>query len=256
MKQPVVIVGIGELGSVFARAFLKNGSPVYPATRETDMSVIAEQVPDPEFVLVAVGEKELPQVLTGMPGQWRDKVGMLQNELLPYIWEACGIQRPTVISVWFEKKRGQDYNVFIPSPVYGPHAGLVSDALRQLDIPCRLLVDENELLFALVVKNVYVLTINIAGLKTGGTVGALWSEHNDLARLVANEVIDLQERLTGVSFDREALTDGMAAGIEGEPGHHCCGRSSPHRLARVMALAELNGIDIPAIRDIHAHYHP
>jgi prephenate dehydrogenase len=29
MKKPIIVLGIGELGSVFARAFLKNNHPVY-----------------------------------------------------------------------------------------------------------------------------------------------------------------------------------------------------------------------------------
>ena len=38
MKQPIVIVSIGELGGVFARAFLRNGLPVYPITRSMNIS--------------------------------------------------------------------------------------------------------------------------------------------------------------------------------------------------------------------------
>ena len=34
MKQPIVIVGIGELGGVFSRAFLRNGSRI--AEEEAD----------------------------------------------------------------------------------------------------------------------------------------------------------------------------------------------------------------------------
>ncbi len=53
MKSPVIIIGIGEMGGVFARGFVQ----------------------------------------------------------------------PTVISVWFEKKKGRDVKVLIPSPAYGPAAG-------------------------------------------------------------------------------------------------------------------------------------
>jgi hypothetical protein len=197
---------------------------------------------------------ELPEVLTGLPKVWRDNVGLLQNELLPYIWQNCGISSPTIISVWFEKKKGQDYNVFIPSPVYGPKSKFMSVALQRLEIPCRLLTDESELLVALAIKNVYVLTINIAGLEVGGTVGELWSEHNELARRVAGEIIDLQECLTGAVFNRKVLIDGMVEGIEGEPEHLCCGRSSPQRLERAMMLAERHGLVMSTIKRIYAQY--
>ena len=36
MKSPVVLIGIGEMGAVFARGFLRAGYPVYPVTRQTD----------------------------------------------------------------------------------------------------------------------------------------------------------------------------------------------------------------------------
>ena len=32
MYQPVVIIGVGELGDVFTWAFLRKGYPVYPVT--------------------------------------------------------------------------------------------------------------------------------------------------------------------------------------------------------------------------------
>ena len=64
MNPPIVIIGIGELAVVFARAFLRNGYPVYPITRNMNIEA-----------------------------------------------EAKNIDNPTVISVWFEKKKGLDYNV-------------------------------------------------------------------------------------------------------------------------------------------------
>ncbi|VVH63010.1 hypothetical protein BSPWISOX_2984, partial [uncultured Gammaproteobacteria bacterium] len=51
MKKPIIVLGIGELGSVFARAFLKNNHPVYPITRATDIDELRSLI-DPEFILV------------------------------------------------------------------------------------------------------------------------------------------------------------------------------------------------------------
>ena len=93
--------------------------------------------------------------------------------------------------------------------------------------------------------------INIAGLVTGGTTGALWSDHQELARAVANEVIDLQEWMTGVTFARNRLLDGILAGINGDPNHKCTGRSAPARLERVINLADEAGLELPEIREIY-----
>ena len=41
MNQPIVIIGIGELGGIFAKAFLHAGHAVYPVTREMDIDQAA-----------------------------------------------------------------------------------------------------------------------------------------------------------------------------------------------------------------------
>lgn len=252
MNQPAVIFGIGELGGVFARAFLRRGYPVYPVTRGLNPADLADTIPDPLLVLVAVAEKDLPDVLKNLPLQWRDKIGLLQNELLPRHWKTYNVTNPTVMSIWFEKKKGQDYKVFIPTRIYGPNAKFLADSLESLDISSKILSSEDDLLIELVVKNVFVLTINIAGLEIGGTVEALWSEHNELARQITDEVIDIQEWLTGASFPRDRLINGMVEGMNGDPTHKCKGRSAPGRLTRTIELADEANLAIPKIRKIQA----
>ena len=83
MNRPIVIVGIGELGGVFAKAFLRNNYPVYPVTRSMNISDQAVRMPQPELVLVAVAEKDFKAVMTTIPGAWRNCTGLIQNELLP-----------------------------------------------------------------------------------------------------------------------------------------------------------------------------
>ncbi len=250
MKPPVVVIGIGEMGSVFARGFLRIGHPVYPVTRDTDMRAAARELPAPELVLVAVAENALHEALKILPPAWHDRAALLQNELLPRDWERYGLVRPTVISVWFEKKRGQDVKVLIPSPIHGPHANLLQDCLASLDIPTRVLHDDEELLFELVVKNVYILTTNCAGLISKGSVSNLWDRHRGLAQDVAREVIQIQEYLTGRHLDSERLMNAMLAAFAGDPEHGCTGRSAPARLARALQQAQSAGIETPVLRMI------
>jgi ketopantoate reductase len=252
MKPAIVIIGVGEMGGVFARGFLRYGHPVFPVTRLMDIRRFAAETPDPLLVLVAVGEDDLHPVLDVIPEQWQDRLGLLQNELLPRDWQAHDIPGPTVISVWFEKKKGQDHKVLIPSPIYGPQAEVIHDALATMDIPSWLLTNEDELLFELVRKNVYILTSNIAGLVTGGSVAELWDQHNELALEVANEVMDIQDWLTGTRIGRERLIAGMVEGFEGDPAHRCTGRSAPARLARALRHADEAGLTVPRLREIHA----
>ena len=197
-KEPVVVIGMGEMGSVFARGLLRRGHPVYPVNRQASMKKLAKALPNPGMVLVAVGEKELGAVLQVIPKAWRKRLALLQNELLPADYRR--FDDVTVISVWFEKKKGQDAKVIIPSPVHGPRAKLLAQALGTLDIPVKRIKRKHDMLFELVVKNLYILTSNIAGLRTGGTVGELWADHRPFAEVVAKEVISLQEGLTGKQF--------------------------------------------------------
>ena len=116
--KPVVIVGIGEMAGVFARGLLRCGRPVYPITREMDIATESQTLPAPELVLVAVTENDLDQTLEQIPESWRDRLALLQNELLPQSWQRHNLDKPTVISIWFEKKRGQD--VKVPHPFMAP----------------------------------------------------------------------------------------------------------------------------------------
>lgn len=251
MMKPVVVVGVGEMGGVFARGLLRAGNPVYPVTRRTGLEAVAAAAPDPEAVLVAVAEGDLDAALSTLPGAWKNRVILLQNELLPRDWERHGLT-PTVISAWFEKKPGQDVKVVVPSPAYGLHAGLLAEALGTLGIPVEVLDSDDALLFELVRKNLYILTTNIAGLEVGGTVQELRTEHPMLMREVAADVLAIQEHLTGTDLPGERLVEAMLAAFDGDPQHKCMGRSAPARLARALTQADAAGLAVPALRRIQA----
>lgn len=250
MKAPVIIVGIGEMGSTFARGFLRLGHPVYPATRNTDMEALAKQIATPAVVLIAVAESDLQTVLKRIPESWGSQLALLQNELLP--GDFASLDEATVISVWFEKKPGQDAKVIIPSPAFGPNAQLLHDALGAINIPVRLLDSKEQLEFELVVKNLYILTTNIAGLVTAGTTGTLWSQHQQFASEVAADIISLQQAMTGNTYDHGALIDAMLRAFDGDTEHQCMGRSAPARLQRALGHAENFKLPVPALRHIES----
>ena len=244
----VVIIGLGQLGRVFAGGLLRAGCSVVPVNRGDDMAALARTHPAPALVLVAVGENDLHAALGALPDTWKSRVALIQNELLPRDWLAHGLIDPTVMSVWFEKKKGIDAKPLIASPVAGSGAMLLCRALAAIELPCREMALGDALLFELVRKNVYILTTNIAGLKTGGTVAELWAHHESFARQVANEVMDIQEALTGAQHDRAALIAGMLEAFDGDPQHGCTGRSAPARLARAIGHASEFGLAVPTLR--------
>jgi len=143
-----------------------------------------------------------------------------------------------------------DSKVIIPSPVFGRHAQLVADALSSVDIAANVLASAEDLLFELALKNVYILTTNISGLETGGTVGELWSKHQDVATEVANEIVLLQQKLTGQSLHKEPLIEAMVHAFNGDLEHGCMGRRAPARLERALKLADEHGLELPRLKQI------
>lgn len=246
----IVLVGVGEMGGVFARGFLGAGHSVHPLRRRDDPGVTARLVPDPALVLVTVGEADLDGALASLPRRWTDRLVLIQNELLPATWLARDISDPTVAVVWFEKKPGQDVKVILSTPVAGRGAGLVVSALKQIGIPAHIVPEGADLEFELVRKNLYILTANVTGLETGGTVAAMWDEHRTLAESVAADVLDVQEHLVGHVLDRPALVDGMVEAIAGDPEHKTTGRSAPARLLRAIDHADAASLGVPTLRDL------
>ena len=254
MKSPCALIGIGEIGGVLARGLLRTGRPVFPITRAMPLTAtleaLADSQPDLDAVIVAVAEKDLQPTLEQIPARLKERLVLIQNELLPRDWEAHDIAQPTVASIWFEKKPGRVAKVLIPTPIWGPKRDVLIEALKAVDIPARPVDSAAAMLEQLVIKNVYILTTNIAGLITGGTVEALWRNNQALAREVAGEVIAIQEKLTGQRLDPERLIEGMLEGFHGDPAHQCMGRSAPARLQRALEQAETLDVDTPKLKQI------
>lgn len=252
MKSKVVVIGIGEMGAVFSRGLLRMGHPVYPVTRDVAADEVAEAVGAPSLALVCVGERDLAPVLRSLPARWKERAGLLQNELVPRDWQAHGIVEPTVAVVWFEKKRGRPLTPILPTLVAGPRAALLVEALRAIDVPADEIDAGEALLRALVVKNLYVLTANIGGLAVGGgvAVGELWRDHRDVATEVFDEVFAIQQWLAGRELPRDELLAEMVRAFEADPEHGAMGRSAPARLARARDHALAAGIPVPRLDSI------
>lgn len=253
-QAPHLIIGLGELGSIFATGLLKLGKTVVPVLRNQSLTEVAESIATPESVWVCVAEKDIHHLLAEIPTAWQDKLILIQNELLPLDWQQHGITSPTIISVWFEKKAGKAPQVVLPSVTYGKLANLVSAVYNKLNLPARILNDETSLLFELVLKNLYIQTSNIAGLAVGGTTSELVEQHAHLLQAVANDVIYLQETLTNQHFDHSQLMNALKNAFYGDPNHGCMGRSAPARLQRALDLANQHGIALPSIAAIAASH--
>jgi hypothetical protein len=251
-KKPIVIVGMGEMGGSFGRGLLRLGHTVVPVLRGTNVADVATCYPEPALILVTVGEADLDATLASLPAPWKTNAGLVQNELLPRSWKPYNIVDPTVGVVWFEKKPGRSENSIIPTPIAGPGAELLNRALATIDVPSFIVDNHEELLYELVRKNMYILTVNIGGLVTRDTVRDLWYNHRRLAEDVATDILQVQAWLTGSNLDADRLIAGMVEAIDGDPEHGSTGRSAPARLARAISHADEVGLAVPKLREIAA----
>lgn len=237
----VVVVGIGELGAVFANGLLKLGFAVVPITRRQSIAETLVAAADAELVLVTVGEEALGGVLREIPSTHKGRVGLVQNELVPRDWQRAGLDQPSGVVVWFEKKAGRPVHVVQKSLAYGAKRELLAEALGALSIEVGQ-IGQPELPFELALKNLYILVHNLAGLRTGGTVGALWREHVALAEAVTQDVLRHQEAVLGVPMDGNRLKARLAEAVAADPEHACAGRTARQRLARVLKQAAELGV--------------
>lgn len=254
MEKIAVMIGLGQLGRVFAGGLLKTGHIVVPANRGDDLVQLAARWPEPDLVMISVAEPDMHPVMSALPETWKDSVGLLQNELLPRDWRAHEIENPTVISVWFEKKAGKDSHPLLSSPVYGPASDSLVRALNALDLPAHAVADAEQLEWELVRKNLYILSTNIAGLDGAGigNVGQLRDRHAALLEAVARDVLDVQMWLVGRPLDRASLMSSLFEAMAADPNHACAGRSAPSRLKRALHHADAAGLATPELRRIAA----
>ena len=246
-----MIIGMGELGELFARGFLKLGYPVYPVLRSMQLSTVVSAIPEPELVLLAVGEEDFHSQLDILPEDWSDRLAFLHNELLPRDWHHHNIVDPTVIVVWFDKKKGRPFKALLPSYVSGPKATLITSSLQIIDVPCRE-ISRQQHLYEMIRKNLYILTVNIAGLKMspGSTVSKLWADYREMTEILVKELLDIQEWLVQGKLPRDKLLAGMLEVFSADPEHICRGRTAPERLNRVLKFANIAGISVPMLQAI------
>jgi hypothetical protein len=243
----VVVVGMGQLGRTFGQGLLAIGETVVPVLRGEAIGAV-----EPELVLVTVAEKDFDAAVRSIPAALRTRIGLVQNELAPSDWLERGISRPTVACVFFEKKRGRQLRLILPTRIAGPHAELLVRALRAIDVEANA-IDDAELPRALLEKNLYILTTNLAGIGTPLTVTQLAAEKRLPA--IFDEVLLIERARFGLdeaAVSRDALWSAMMAAFAADPDHVAAGRIAWERLSRTLARADRFGLAVPTLRSIKA----
>lgn len=255
VKRQIIVVGMGQLGALLAEGFSKSGHDVVPVLRGDDLRATCEAV-EPEAVVVATGEDDLQAVLAQLPESVTDRVVLIQNELRPDQWLSHDLD-PTVAVIWFEKKNGKPPTVVLPTVLFGKHAHLLGAALDHLALPHRTVTSEDELAHELVLKNLYILALNLAGLRGPKVASDLLESHRRIFDEVVGELIPLEAALlktappfAAISLDDGHLRRALEGAILADPQHGCSGRSAPRRLQRTLEQAERVGLETPVLTAI------
>jgi len=264
----VAIVGLGQIGTELAAGLVAGGHVVDEIHRDqlgrlATLSCAA--------VVLAVPEDVLGEVTTALPPALRDRVVLVQNELVAPTWRALDLLTPTVAVVWFEKKGAAPARPILPTPVAGPHAELIVGALARRSIPAHVIEAGAPLVRALVAKNLYIVASNLAGIGAsrngpidddGSVAGLAWPSavvtmgelldgHRAFARALATEVFAIElarlDVAEGDAIEFDAAWSVFESATKADPDHKCMGRSAPARLARASSRARELGVDAPII---------
>lgn len=254
--KSAVVLGVGQLGAVFAEGWLRAGRPVVPITRGTSLEDVSASLPEPAVVLVGVGEAALPDVLTSLPPSYRERAALVQNELLPRTWRAVysAARDPNVAVVWFEKKAGKLIHSIRPSVLHGPQAEILAESLKRQFLPYFIAESPEVRDFELVLKNLYILALNLGGLDFPRSAGELWREHQGLLGPLCEELITLQSLLLGRELSTEKLMAGLEAAIAADPAHGARGRTAEERLRRAAEQAAELGLHLPVLTSLANRY--
>jgi hypothetical protein len=248
-RKSAAIVGMGQLGRALGEGLLITGFTVTGFKRsDIDYSTFSET----ELAVVATGEDDLEPVLDRLPESWRKgRLVLLQNELLPTQWKPHEVEDPTILVVWFSKKPGQPIREYRSSPVWGPKALEIRDALEALDLTAEILPDWEATMFELITKNAYIWTQNIAALYIADPVAEkVILEHQAFLDDLIAETVAIQERAAGVTVDLKKVQEQVKSSIARDGSRKLGGRTAPRRLERLMALGKRLSFEMPVVTEV------
>jgi hypothetical protein len=159
--------------------------------------------------------------------------------------------------VWFEKRKDTPPSIVLPSVVYGTNAPLFDAAFAQLALTRRTIDSQGELAHELVLKNLYILGLNLAGLHVGGVARELLSVHEEFFDALIAELLPLEAALldeappfSGRALDEARLIHDLKRALLADPEHGTRGRSAPRRLERTLKNAARLGRETPILTEL------
>ncbi len=127
MIKHFTVIGVGQIGGVFAQGALRLGARVQAFTRQRPLTSQDQLEPD-ELIVVSTPEGEHERVFAAIPESLYSHVCLVQNELL-----LIGAEQLTSANwgmIWFSKKAGTGIDVCGTNAFVGPQAEAFAEVLR------------------------------------------------------------------------------------------------------------------------------
>lgn len=226
------IIGVGQLGQLYAAGALRLGMRVTPLLRGQDRAAFYEALPPGTPLLLSLPEDALASEVQAVPSTRRDDVILVQNELFPHQWRALGLPHPTVATVWLSRKKHRPIEVARTSLAHGPFAQLFVDIHEALELPARVAVDDDELLQDIVAKYAFILTINALGLVENLTLGEWLARDPEGVRVLIAEAVRLGAWHAGQEMAAESISPAVLEAMQALAGYPARGRTARERLLR------------------------
>jgi ketopantoate reductase len=242
-----LVMGLGQLGQMYAGALLRLGFRVTPIVRSTARP-LQLGVPPGTPVLLAVGEEQFDDAVKELQSaQWADHLILLQNEIFPASWKQWGVENPTVMAVWTNRKNGAA-QVGLATRVSGPQADLVMRMHQALNIPCEKLTDESALNTELCAKYAFILTLNALGVAQARTVSHWMQAEPGRVRAVLNDAVALSAARVDGYVDVARASARAREALEALSNLPTLGRTALPRVERAAHAARTLQMDLPALR--------
>lgn len=247
-RGPVIVVGLGELGSWFAHGLLRAGHPVIPVTRSMSFSQEQRGRAPGTPLLVAVPEAQLPAVLAQVEPDRRGDVMLVQNATFRGDALLQGWPDVTWAMVWTLRKKGMPQLVGQPTVLWGPHAETLRDAQQQVGMPTLVAGSSLELDQWLATKFAFILTISAMSLAGATTLGDAMDRHSDAVEAWIMEGLALASVRLDDLLPVEPARQRIREGLHNMRAMPTGGRAAAGRIVAALELAGAHGIDAPALR--------
>lgn len=246
-RADLVVVGVGQLGGLYATGALRGGFRVTPVGRDVDPGAVVD-AGGAGPVLVTVGEDTLAAVLRALPSSRRDDAILVQNELFPADLDGA----PTLAVVWLNRKEERPAEVARPTVVHGRHAGVMARIHAALRLPCRVVTEPAALHAELVAKYAFIVCVNGLGVLAPLTVGEWLARDPGQVRRLLQEGVAVGEARLGQAVDRAAAIAAGEEALRALVHMPVRGRTARARIERAVAAARARGVAVPALDAIVA----